>query len=63
MLRTGAASYGKGAVEEGRRLLEKAGGYEAVLTRIERKEEEQRHAARERKQEKQNRLAQSVKYE
>jgi hypothetical protein len=40
----GAASYMLGAVEEGRRLLERAGGYDAVLARLEAAEYERKQA-------------------
>ena len=58
----GATSYLTGAVEAARALLEKAGGYEAVLARIENKDEERRAAARAKRNSKQHRLAESVKY-
>lgn len=59
----GATSYMLGAVAEARALLEKSGGYAAVLAKIVAREDEQRAAARERREEKQKRLAQSVRYE
>jgi hypothetical protein len=59
----GEASYYKGAIEEARALVERSGGYEAVLARIEGKEAEARAAARERREAKQRRLADSVKYQ
>jgi len=40
----GEASYLKGAVEEARAVLEKQGGYEAVLARLVKAEEERRKA-------------------
>lgn len=43
----GSASYLKGADEEARRLLDRAGGYDVVLARIEAAKEEQRIAAQE----------------
>jgi len=39
----GEASYLKGAVEDARALLEKLGGYEAVLMRTIKKEDERRY--------------------
>jgi hypothetical protein len=59
----GAASYLSGAIADARALLERAGGYDAVLKRIVEREEEQRAAARERAQSKSRRLAESVRYE
>lgn len=38
----GRLSYMKGAIEEGRRLLDRAGGYDAVLAKIVAAEDEQR---------------------
>lgn len=43
----GAASYLKGAVEEARRLVEKAGGFEKIRQRLDAAKEEQRIAAEE----------------
>ena len=43
----GSATNLKGAVEEARRLLDRAGGYDVVLARIEDAKEEQRIAAQE----------------
>jgi len=45
----GAASYLKGAVEEARRLVEKAGGFEKIRQRLDAAAEEQRLAAQEAK--------------
>lgn len=45
----GRASYLKGAIEEGRRLMERAGGYDALLARITERDDEKR-AERRRKQ-------------
>lgn len=42
----GAGSYLKGAVEEARQLLERAGGYDAVLDKINKAKEAKRQAAR-----------------
>ena len=41
----GEASYLRGAVEEARRLVDKAGGYEAIVARVNAAKEEQRIAA------------------
>jgi hypothetical protein len=41
----GAASYLKGAVEEARRLVERAGGFEKIRQRLDAAQEEQRMAA------------------
>lgn len=59
----GAASYYKGAIDEARALLERSGGYDAVLTRLEQKEGEARAAAREKRETKQRRMADSVRYD
>lgn len=59
----GSATSRLGAVEEGRRLLERAGGYDAVLARIQQREEEQRIAAKERANKQRERLAGSVRHE
>ena len=59
----GATSYKKGAIAEARALLEKAGGYQAVLERLEKKEDETRAAARKKKEEKDRALVQSMKFE
>lgn len=49
----GEASYLKGAVEEARAMLEKAGGYDFVLAGIVEKEEAKKQAAREEREEQQ----------
>jgi hypothetical protein len=59
----GEASYYKGAIEDARKLLEKAGGYDAVLSRVVAEEEERKEDQRKRREEKQKRLADSVRYE
>lgn len=59
----GEASYYKGAIEDARNLLEKAGGYEAVLGRIETEEAQRKEDAREKREAKQKRLAESLRYE
>jgi len=41
----GAASYLKGAVEEARRLVERAGGFEKIRQRLDAAQQEQRIAA------------------
>lgn len=43
----GSASYLKGAVEEARRLVERAGGFEKIRQRLDAVKEEQRVAAQE----------------
>lgn len=58
----GEASYLTGAVEDARRLLEKAGGYDAVLARLASKEDEQKQAARQKRESKGRRLADSLRY-
>lgn len=60
------AAYGEatdrlGAVDEARRLLERQGGYDAVLARVYQSEEAKRAEAREKRQGKQRRLASSFK--
>lgn len=62
------AAYGEGtdrigAVEEARRLLERAGGYDQVLAGIQRAEFERKEAARKKREDKQTRLAQSIRYD
>ena len=59
----GQASYLRGAVEEGRQLLERAGGYEAVLERIVAAEDKKKEERRERREQKSERLAASVRYD
>ena len=59
----GEATDRKGAVEEARGLLARAGGYDAVLARVEGAEEAKREEARKKKQDKTKRLAESVRYE
>jgi len=59
----GAASYLQGAVAEARALLERSGGYQTVLERMEAAEEERRVDAREARQQKSKRLADSLRYE
>jgi hypothetical protein len=59
----GEASYMLGAVEEARRLLEKVGGYDTVLRRLE-DEEKRRHEARKASLKERERKAQAdVRYE
>jgi len=58
----GASSYMKGAVEEGRRLLERAGGYDYVLGKLEADEAEKRKAKEEEREKQRKRLAASVRY-
>jgi len=58
----GAATDLAGAVEEGRLLLDQAGGYDAVLARIQQREEEALAAARMRREAKSQRLADTLKY-
>jgi hypothetical protein len=58
----GAGSYKLGAVDAARALLERHGGYEAVVARMQ-KEEQQRREQREQQQREANqRAASSVRY-
>jgi hypothetical protein len=59
----GEATHKKGALEEARRLLERSGGYDAVLVRIQNAEEQKREAAREKQKKQAQKLAQSVRFE
>jgi len=58
----GALSYRLGAVEEARKLLDQAGGYETVLARIVNDEEERKELQRLKRQKKSERDAASVRY-
>jgi hypothetical protein len=55
----GQASYYRGAVEEGRRLLERAGGYDVVLKKLAEEEE----AGREKVRKERARRAKGVRYD
>lgn len=58
----GRLSYLKGAIEEGRRMLERAGGYDAVLRRIQDAEEGQRVARRMARLEEEQQAQKRVRY-
>ncbi len=60
----GEASYLKGAVDEARALLERAGGYETVLAGIIKQEEARKDAARKEREERQQnpRASEQVRY-
>jgi hypothetical protein len=59
----GQASYLRGAVKEGRQLLERAGGYEAVLGHIVATEDRKKEEKREQRKRKNERLVASVHYD
>ena len=59
----GEATDKKGAVEEGRALLARAGGYEAVVARVLAAEAVKREEQRKKKEGKVRRLAESLRYE
>jgi hypothetical protein len=58
----GESSYMLGAIEEARRVLERAGGYDAVLAKIQNAEFEKKEARRLEREARQNRAAASVRY-
>jgi hypothetical protein len=58
----GEASSKLGAIEEGRRLLERAGGYEVVLARIVEAENAKREAAKEKREQKAKHLESTLRY-
>jgi hypothetical protein len=58
----GASTDLKGAIEEGRKLLERAGGYDLVLRRVVAAEEAKRKAREEERERKHQRQRESLKY-
>lgn len=52
----------KGAVEAARELIDRAGGYDAVLARVENAESQRREEAKQKRDSKAQRIAESVKY-
>ena len=58
----GFTSNLRGAEEEARRLLERAGGYETLLAKIVEQEDKRKEEKREEREEKRERLQASVKY-
>ena len=59
----GQASYKSGAVAEARALLERSGGYAAVLARLEQEEFTRAEATRARAEGRRRQQAQSLRYE
>jgi hypothetical protein len=59
----GRLSYLKGAIEEGRRLLDRQGGYEAVLARIVAAEDQLRIERAEERLEAQQRAQKRLRYQ
>jgi hypothetical protein len=59
----GETSYMKGAVEEARAILERLGGYDVVLRKLEDSEQKRAEEQREKQRSRQQRLASTLRYE
>jgi len=59
----GSASYLKGAVEEARAMVEKAGGYEAIVRRLQDQEGQRKHDREDALEQGRVNIARSVRYD